>query len=394
MSKTTFTAEQQELIANIEAFIPEGGRQFYETELSGMKSFELLDRAIGNQINVKLQGPTGCGKTTIYESYCEAKRIPHFVSNMKGSTTSEELIGAFVPNDSDDGGAPYVWKDGVIVRAIKYSNLFIEVDVIVGKGDDGNPSYGYKVGEGQDHYRLDIRNGVLNEDDIISKKGTKWKVRAYPQVMLTIEEINFSPEELMSVWFSLLDARRNIVLNEKNGEVLKAGKFLTVNATMNPDYIGTNSLNEALNDRFLIKLNVEYDIKVENKIISRKAKELDMFVQEVQFLKKFIHLIRKGKREQELQGNLSTRMIEAYLDIKGNFGEEVAKASLLNAFAEEDVDFVKEAFELAFSESHAVDMTSEEMEGLDLQNFKGFKPPKSAKKRTAKKSNSAVPAPF
>jgi MoxR-like ATPase len=390
-----FTTEQKQLISNIEAFIPEGGRQFYETELSGMKSFDLIDTAIGKQINIKLQGPTGCGKTTIYESYCEAKRIPHFVSNMKGSTTSEELVGAFVPNDNDEGGAPYVWKDGVIVRAIKYSNLYIEVDVSIGKNEDGEEIVIWDKEEGQDHYRLDIgKDGMVVESDVISKTGKKLKVKAYPQVMLTIEEINFSPEELMSVWFSLLDARRNIVLNEKNGEVLKAGKFLTVNATMNPDYIGTNSLNEALNDRFLIKLNVEYDIKVENKIISRKAKEMEMFVQEVQFLKKFIHLIRKGKTEQELQGNLSTRMIEAYLDIKGNFGDDVAKSSLLNAFSDEDVDFVKEAFDLAFSETHTVDMSSEEMEGLDLQNFKGYKPPKSTKKTPKKKSGSAIPAPF
>lgn len=370
--------EQQNLISKMEMLIPSIGKKFHDATLAGMNVFELLERAQKSQVNVKFQGPTGGGKTTYCEAYCEHTKQPHFVSNMKGSTTSEELIGAFVPNEDPDGG-PYIWKDGVIIRALKYSNLWLKVEVE--QNEDGTFSF---VGA-PDNYALDVKNGEICKDDIIQNTNGKLIARAWPRCMLTIEEINFSPEELMSVWFSLLDIRRNIVLNEKDGEVIKAGKFLSINATMNPDYIGTNQLNQALNDRFLIKLNVNYDTKVENKIINEKAKLHDFYVTEVQFLKKFIHLIRKGNVEGSCNSNISTRMIEAYMDIKGNFGDDVAKESLFNAFGEEDANFVTESYNIAKSESNTVDLSQEEMEGLDLQNFKGYKPPKDEENKTSKK---------
>ena len=385
MPKGKLDNTEKKLIASMQQMIPSLGKKFHDMKLAEMDSFKLLEMAQHRQINVKLQGPTGGGKTTIYEAYCESSRQPHFVANMKGSTTSEELIGAFVPNE-ETGGAQYVWKDGVIIRALKYSNMWVEANVTK-KTKDGTDTYENDAPTG---YAIDInRKNELAPEDIIKTEGNKFVVKAWPLCMLTVEEINFSPEELMSVWFSLLDIRRNIVLNEKDGEVIKAGKFLSVNATMNPDYIGTNPLNEALNDRFLIKLDVDYDVKVENKIIAETGKEYDFYVKEIQFLKKFVHLIRKGNNEGELSGNISTRMIEAFMVIKGNFGDEVAERSLINAFNVDDQGFAKEAFEIAKADSNTVDLTSAEMEGLDLQNFKGYAPPKVAKTdapvQTAKK---------
>jgi len=366
--------EEQVLVDNMKKMVPDLGTEFHAVKLAGMDAFELLSMAQKRQINVKLQGPTGSGKTTIYEAYCEHTKQPHFVANMKGSTTSEELVGAFVPNDDPKSDVKYVWKNGIIVRAVKYSNITKEVEVTKSEAE-GKTVYKFDDEEG---YGIDIdREGNIAPEDIVeTKKDGTLIVKAWPCCTLTIEEINFSPEELMSVWFSLLDIRRNIVLNEKNGEVYKSGKFLSVNATMNPDYIGTNPLNEALNDRFLIKLDVDYDVRVENKIISRRAKEYDMYMKDVQMLKKFIHFVRKGKNEGSVSSNISTRMIEAYTVIKGNFGEEVAKTSIINAFNEEDRDVIKEYYETSVVDSNTVDLTSEEMEGIDLQSFKGYKPPK------------------
>lgn len=371
-----------DLKSNMEHMIPKLKFPYYNVSFEGMDDFELMELAQRNQINVKFQGPTGSGKTTLAEAFCEKTKQPHFVMNMKGSTTSEELVGAYVPNTSTDGPT-YVWKDGIIVRAIKYSNKYRPLKVertTILKDNIVNYSYTDNVG-----WAIDIdRQGFIVEDDIISIEKTAKKnktevtetifVKEWPRVMLTIEEINFSPEELMSVWFSLLDARRNIVLNEKNGEVLTAGKFLSVNATMNPDYVGTNQLNSALNDRFLIKLNVDYSVKVENKLISERAKKYGFAVSDVMFLKEFIKRVRCGRAEGSCDSNISTRMIASFLDIKGIFGDGVAKESMLNAVEAEDRDFVSHMYKLSQDNTDDIELDDAEMEGLNLSEFKGYVP--------------------
>jgi MoxR-like ATPase len=366
------TQEQKSLVDVMGELVPTLGKNFYSAKLAGTDVFDLIDKSQRNRINVKLQGPTGSGKTTYYEAFCESTKQPHFVSNMKGSTTSEELIGAFVPNDQE-GGNQYVWKNGVIIRALKYSNISIPVEVTSHKDENGE--FIYEWDKPYPNYEIDIENGFINLDDIIEDKGDgNMTVKAWPRCMLTIEEINFSPEELMSIWFSLLDHRRNIVLNEKDGEVIHAGKFMCVNATMNPDYIGTNPLNAALNDRFLIKLNVDYDFKVENRLINEKAKKHDLYLKDVKTLMRFIKLIRKGHKEGSCFSNISTRMIEAFLEIKGRFGDQVALTSLINAFGDEDQDFAEAQYKMAESEANSIKLTDEEMEGLDIPSFKGYKP--------------------
>lgn len=397
LAKAQRTKEELEIITNMGKMVPDLGFQYYNVNFEGMEDFELMRRAQMNQTNVKFQGPTGSGKTTLAEAYCEKTNQPHFVMNMKGSTTSEELIGAYVPN-TDKDGATYVWKDGIIVRAIKYSQMWREAKVVrttTGKGKSATVTH--EFANDDSNWRVDVgRDGNIAEDDVISKRKDSAKsskdvvvenltVKEWPLVMLTIEEINFSPEELMSVFFSLLDARRNVVLNEKNGEVLEAGKFLSINATMNPDYIGTNQLNAALNDRFLIKLNVEYCVKTENKLISERAKKYGLSMEDVVTLKAFVKNVRNGIQGEGCQSNISTRMIASYLDIKGIFGDGVAKESILNAVDPEDREFVAESYERAATENEEITLDDAEMEGLDLSTFKGYVPPAKDKKETRKK---------
>jgi MoxR-like ATPase len=380
--------EHNELITNMEGLIPRLKKTYYETDFEGMVAFDLLDRSQKHQINVKLQGPTGAGKTITYEAFCQQTSQPHFVSNMKGSTTSEELIGAFVPNDSSEGGN-YIWKNGIIVRALLYSNVWVPVEVEEYVDDKGVTQY--KWDKPKPNYEID----PLDENDYIESLAVgRHKMKAWPRCMLTVEEINFSPEELMSVWFSLLDLRRNIVLNEKNGEIIHAGKFLSVNATMNPHYIGTNELNDALNDRFLIKLNVDYDNKVENKIINEKVDKYNFNLNDVRFIKKFVKHIRKSNSEGQC-GNISTRMIEAYLENKGLFGEKIALVSMFNSFDDQDIGLVKNIYELVIADTNTIDLTDQEMEGLDLDKFEEYKPPKlKSVKAVRGGKQKGVPAPF
>lgn len=374
----------KDLVGNIEHLIPVMGEEYYHTEFEGMSDFDLIEKAMRFGFNIKFQGPTGAGKTTTFVAFCAHHKVPNIVTNMKGGTTTEELIGAWAPAEGSTG---FVWKDGLITRAVRYSQMFDEVTIT--KGAAIPPLVHTDT------------NGNVVPDDIISKKGDTMVVKQYKPIMLTIEEINFSPEELMSVWFSLLDARRNIVLGEKNGEVLKAGKNLIVTATMNPDYVGTNKLNRALEDRFTIKLNVTYDKRVENKIIQEMAMKYKIAVDDVKFLVKFIQQVRQAKANESISCDISTRMIRAYLQISGAVSKQVAYACLMNSFDEMDRDAIKSIIDLVRKDKVNLDMSSPEVEGLDFTKFEGYKEPvpvatpKPASVATPKKTpGNAVRAPF
>jgi MoxR-like ATPase len=372
----------EQLIETMESMIPTTTRKYYTTKILDIDIKDIINKSQLKGFNVKFQGPTGSGKTTHFENFCVNTKQPHFVANMKGSTTSEELIGAISPSEEKDGST-FVWKDGVVIRALKYSNLFKEVKV----NKDGDE---YVWEKPAPNYEIDLTSkNKINKEDIISQNGDEFIVKAWPRCMLTIEEINFSPEELMSVWFSLLDHRRNIVLNEKDGEVVKAGKFLSVNATMNPDYIGTNPLNDALNDRFLIKLDIDYDKKIENNIINERTKEFNFNIEDVKTLNSFVGFIRSASKKQQIRGNVSTRMIDAFLKIKGEFDDSIAKISLFNSFDEIDREYAMSEWERAEALPIDVLLTDKELDGLDFESFEGYKP--IEKKPKVKKANKKVP---
>lgn len=370
--------DNEQLIERMHAIIPQLDDPYFRHKVVGVDVFDVLDKAQKHQVNVKFEGPTGSGKTTHFEAFCEHTKQPHFVANMKGSTTTEELIGTFYPNEDDSKSATYVWKDGVIVRALKYSNCWVEVDATFEDGE-------MKWEKEYPNYELDVLpNGKVVPEDIIEHKGKNYKVKAWPRCMLTVEEINFSPEELMSVWFSLLDDRRNIVLNEKDGTVIKAGKFLTVNAAMNPDYIGTNKMNEALEDRFTIKLTFDYSVRVENKIINSIVKKFGIHIDKVKAFKMFVKNIRKAYANETCTKNISTRTIKAYFNMLGVFGEKISIESIFNSFDPEDIGFMKEQWSVANSSIEQFDISDEEMEGLDIENFQGWEPPEQKAKAKGK----------
>ncbi len=352
-----------EFVKNITCLVPKLPHNYYHTKFEDLTDFELIKKALMNRLNIKFQGPTGAGKTTTIQAYCAEEKIPHVVVNMKGTTSTEELIGAWSPSETTKGG--FVWKHGLIPRTILYSQLFDEITI---KKQNG------KLVLPENHY-IDITNGVICEEDIISEDDKQMVVKQYKRVVLTVEEINFSPEELMSVWFSLLDGRRNIVLGEKNGEVLASGKNMLVSATMNPDYVGTNKLNRALEDRFVIKLDVEYDRKVENSIINELGKKFAIHIDTIKVLLKFIKEVRKAKKNESISTDISTRMIRAYLELTGKVSPKIAYASLINSFDKMDQDVVRQLFDFSKKDNIDININDKELEGLDLNNFEGYKKP-------------------
>lgn len=77
---------------------------------------------------------------------------------------------------------------------------------------------------------------------------------------IVLDEINMALPEVTAALHSALDDRRIIVLDEKDGEVVKIHPNTRIFAAINPteDYAGTKEMNNALIDRFGGKLVLGY----------------------------------------------------------------------------------------------------------------------------------------
>lgn len=77
---------------------------------------------------------------------------------------------------------------------------------------------------------------------------------------IILDEINMAMPEVTAALHSALDDRRILILDEKDGEVIKIHPNTRIFSAINPseDYAGTKEMNAALVDRFGIKLFTNY----------------------------------------------------------------------------------------------------------------------------------------
>lgn len=207
------------------------------------KQVDEILTAIIDNENVLLEGYTGTAKTFLLEQIAKEVGTPIRVLNMQVDTASDAIKGKF----NLDKEGKIIWLDGAITQAMK--------------------------------------NGEL----------------------LVIEEINFIQPEISSILYSITDYRRNIVLDEKEHEIIKAHPNFRIVATRNPDYQGTNRLNPALENRFTVQFFMDY-LNWQNEsalIVSRYNLDKDI----ANVLCKTAHKIRAQR--EEFDNDLSTRVVEA-----------------------------------------------------------------------------------
>jgi MoxR-like ATPase len=154
-------------------------------------------------MNVLLEGEAGTGKTTSAMNYASQRKMNFFAIPSNNAIDFTQLIGGLFPDQ--DGKLKFV--DGAVTRIVR-------------------------------------EGGVL-----------------------LINELNNAPKNLSQYLMSLLDDRRCITLMSHDNEVIEAHPDLLVVADMNPNYRGTQLLNEAWKDRFEIKLTYRYDNEIEKQII-------------------------------------------------------------------------------------------------------------------------------
>lgn len=231
--------------------------------------FILFDYAMKARKNVLIEGPTGGGKTSAIVAWAAARKLHFYSVSSSNGVEPSQLFGRMIPDESDKGGRGLRWQDGPVT------------DI--------------------------VRNGGV----------------------LLINEINFIPERISTVLFSLLDKRQEIQLVDHKGEVIRAHRNFMVFADMNPDYEGTRALNKALRNRFSVQLVWEYDPKVEESLVSSAA------------LRTMADQLRKAHQAGEYETPISTNMLIEFEEHFKYLGFDFASVNFVNHFTADERQPVK-----------------------------------------------------
>ena len=244
--------------------------RYVSRKVFGLQDYEVFDRCRANHIDGLIYGPTGPGKTTSVLAWAASRGLR--VATVSGNAALEpsHLIGKYIPDENNAGR--FIWVDGPVT------------DV--------------------------VRNGGV----------------------LILDEVNFISPKIYTVLYSLLDARRALILLDHKGETVEAHKDLTIFATMNPSYTGTVPLNFAFPNRFAMQLFWDYDDKVESKLINSSA------------ILTIAKQLRSEAAKGEFETPISTNMLMELEEFISTFNYEFAIENFINHFDLEEQDKVRLVF--------------------------------------------------
>lgn len=183
-------------------------KSYVHRDVYGQNDFAIFAKARARKENILLKGPTGSAKTMSALAFAASEGLPTFTISGSVNFEASEAIGQMMLDPVN--GLPYFQYGGAI-----------EV----------------------------IKNGGV----------------------LILDEINFIPSKVITPFFPLLDDRREVVLKQNRGEIIRAHPDLLIVATMNPGYLGTQAMNFALANRFDHHLEWGYEEGVEKKLVPCKS---------------------------------------------------------------------------------------------------------------------------
>lgn len=160
----------------------------------------------GQEVNVMLGGPTGCGKTTLAEYKAAQDGVPLITIQMTYDMTPASLKGKAVVKGDGAGGTSTLWNDGDLTKAL-----------------------------------LASRAATRDDTD-------------FDYAMVLIDEANRARPEVHSTLMSALDSRCEIKLDKRGGEKVRGVRenlvaISTINPTDEGDYHGTQELDFAVKRR-------------------------------------------------------------------------------------------------------------------------------------------------
>jgi MoxR-like ATPase len=245
------------------AVVPEiaVAKRYIGRKVSGVSDFDVLGYARSNHLNTLLYGPTGSAKTTVARAFAAKHNMPVFMVSGTVSLEASALFGRYIP----DGEGGFVWQDGGVTELARYGG------------------------------------------------------------MLILDEVNFIPSKIATVLFSLLaETTRSLTLLDHKGETIMAHPDLMIVATMNPNYVGTQEMNQAFRNRFSVQIEWGYDEKVEKTLIPYKS------------LRDLAAQLRESEAKQELMTPIPTNALMDFVEISKGLGLDFAVANFLARFADDE----------------------------------------------------------
>jgi len=162
--------------------------------------------------------------------------------------------------------------------------------------------------------------------------------------ILYLDELNAAEADVLLRLDEALDDRRQIILKESDGQVIKADDSWFTIATINPlTHVGTKELPPQLLSRFPVRIRLDYPPEdVEYKIIKKHVKNLH----ESEMLQgiKLANTLRQASAVEELYYSPSIRETIAYAKLLegGSSAKEAAKIVFGNVYSQwGNVEFQK-----------------------------------------------------
>jgi len=162
--------------------------------------------------------------------------------------------------------------------------------------------------------------------------------------ILYLDELNAAEADVLLRLDEALDDRRQIILKESDGQIIKADDSWFTIATINPlTHVGTKELPPQLLSRFPVRIRLDYPPEdVEYKIIKKHVKNLH----ESEILQgiKLANTLRQASAVEELYYSPSIRETIAYAKLLegGSSAKEAAKIVFGNVYSQwGNVEFQK-----------------------------------------------------
>lgn len=260
---------------------------YISREIGGYRDLDLLKYAQDYQQNVLLTGDTGLGKTSVVYAYAALTRQPVVKIQCNGGIDPNTFWGSYSLDEE--------------TQTIKW--FYSE-------------------------YAIGIQHG--------------------PCVVL-YDEISFMPPKVTAANHGVLDKTREAVIQERGNEVLYVHEKVLFVATANIGYHGTRALNQAFMNRWHMKLDLDYDEKVESQLINMPVV--------LEIAKK----LRIQRSESEIETPVSTNMLQDFEQYALSLGVDFAIANFLAAFNATERTAVEKVMDLHRTK---IDDQLEELEAL------------------------------
>jgi MoxR-like ATPase len=282
---------------------PKVAEGYVHRSIRGVEDFDLLDYAIQREKNVLLAGPTGSAKTTLFRAYAASRGLPFVIVESNAAMDPGVVIGRTTIEADVEGNAVAKFVDGDMTLVVRYGGVVL------------------------------------------------------------IDEINMAHPRITAAWHQLLSVARRMSVPE-NGEVIHAGyggveydpvtgEALTepqpffATSAYNPGYQGGVRLNEALNNRFPVHIDWDYDHDVEAQLLdSRHLLEMAEMIRSL----------------PEIRTPVSTNSLQEFEEHATELGIEVAEELFVYRFPPEERGAVRNALEANR------DVIAAELEGVDADD--------------------------